>query len=333
MLVDMAEKLFADLTTDRSAPFATLWPRVEEMGFGGLLLGEEEGGFGGDAGDAFAVLKTAGAAALPLPLAEEVFGRLAAARAGVVDVPGIVTIATRWDGGIAGRRFTGTTTAVPWGREAGAVVLTGNGPDLLVMARGARVLREDANPAGEPRDTLSFEGAEVHEVPEFSALHWGALSRSAQIAGALDRALAMSIEYANERVQFGRPIGKFQSVQHSLAIFAMEASAALSAGQAAARAAEVDAAHFEIAVAKCRASQAAAVGHASAHAAHGAIGFTMEHGLNHLTRRLIAWRSEFGGQAFWADRIGEHVLTMPPGQFWPNLTARSDVLSRAAGSK
>ena len=194
LLVDMAQKLFADLSADRSAPFAALWPQLAEMGFGGLLLGEDEGGFGGDAGDAFAVLQTAGAAALPLPLAEEVIGRLAAARVGIGDVPGIVTIATRWDGEISGGRFNGTAASVPWGRHAGAVVLTGKGADFLVMAGTAQVLREDVNPAGEPRDTLSFDGAEAREVLDFSALHLGALLRSAQIAGALDRALAMSIE-------------------------------------------------------------------------------------------------------------------------------------------
>ncbi len=53
-----------------------------------------------------------------------------------------------------------------------------------------------------------------------------AFARACQIAGALDAALALSIAYANERQQFGRPLGKFQAVQQSLASFACEAAAA-----------------------------------------------------------------------------------------------------------
>src|SRR3546814_8453573 len=54
----------------------------------------------------------------------------------------------------------------------------------------------------------------------------GASLRASQIAGALDAVRTMSIEYANIRVQFGRPIGKFQAAQQSLAVLACEAAAA-----------------------------------------------------------------------------------------------------------
>lgn len=330
MIVDTAERLFGELTADADVAFGALWPRIEEIGFADLLMSQDEGGFGGTMGDAFAVLKVAGGNALPLPLAEAIIGRVAAARAGIgEDAPQLVTIATRWTGEAMDGRFTGTAMAVPWGRDAQAVVLTGNGQDLLIMSRGARVERCDSNLAGEPRDTLSFSGAEARVIVGFSAFHLGALLRAAQIAGAMDAALGMSIGYANDRVQFGRSIGKFQAIQHNLAVFAEEAAASLSAGESAARAVEAGDGHFEIACAKFRASKAAATGHATAHAVHGAIGFTKEHSLHHLTRRLLAWRSEFGGQAYWSDWIGKSVVAKGEERFWPDLTARSDAVSWA----
>ncbi len=61
-----------------------------------------------------------------------------------------------------------------------------------------------------------------------------------------------------------------------------------------------------------------------AHQAHGAIGFTHEYNLHPLTRRLWTWRSEFGGDSFWAAVVGAHVTTAGAERFWPDLTALTD---------
>lgn len=329
ILVGTAERLFADLAADRHADFDVLWPQIEEIGFSSLLVAEKEGGFGGSLSDAFAVLRVAGKSALPLPIAEAMLGRLATTEAGLGDMSRLVSVATHWSGEAKGGRFTGTARAVPWGRKAEAIILTGNGPDLLVMMTDARVDQCGSNPAEEPRDTLSFSGAEVRVLDGISTFHSGALLRTAQIAGVLEAALELSIDYANQRVQFGRSIGKFQVIQHNLAVFAEEAAASLSAGEAAARAADAGDGMFEIACAKFRASKAASVGHATAHAVHGAIGFTKEHSIHRLTGRLISWRSEFGGQTYWSDWIGKSAIANGKDHFWPDLTARSDASSRS----
>lgn len=154
----------------------------------------------------------------------------------------------------------------------------------------------------------------------------GAFARTAQIAGALDAALERTVEYANERQQFGRPLGKFQAVQQSLATFACEAAAANSAAVGAAQALDRDDAKdagFEIAAAKLRANRAAGTGTALAHQVHGAIGFTQEYPLHHLTRRMWTWRSEFGNDAYWARELGKSVIARGAENFWPDLTARS----------
>lgn len=327
MFVEGAERLFRDLQAAGYGDYASMWPSIEELGFPALLVPEDSGGIGGDFGDAFAVLQLAGHHALPLPLAEAMIGQRAAALAGWPVGEGLVTVAARASGAIAAGRFSGHLLTVPWGRHAAAAVFALDGRDYLVSTAGAEVSAR-CNPADEPRDTLAFADADVIEVPGIALGLLGALFRTAQIAGALEGALQLSIGYANDRVQFGRPIGKFQVIQHNLAMFAEEAAAAAIAGQAAAAMADrrgsLAEADFEIACAKSRASKAATYGQATSHAVHGAIGFTREHALNHLTRRLLAWRSEFGSQDYWNEWLAEQAIAMSGSGFWNALVGRSD---------
>lgn len=151
-----------------------------------------------------------------------------------------------------------------------------------------------------------------------------AFARACQIAGALDAALALSIAYANERQQFGRPLGKFQAVQQSLASFACEAAAANCAAMGAAQALDRGNAEFEVAAAKLRANRAVEMGTSVAHQVHGAIGFTEEYALAPLTRRLWQWRSEYGNDACWSARLGSKVIARGADRFWRDLSARTD---------
>lgn len=151
-----------------------------------------------------------------------------------------------------------------------------------------------------------------------------AFARTCQIAGALDAALGLTVAYANERQQFGRPLGKFQAVQQSLAGFACEAAAANCAALGAAEALDRGEARFEVAAAKLRANRAVEVGTTVAHQVHGAIGFTQEYRLHHLTRRLWQWRSECGNDAHWSAVLGEMVAQAGADALWPDLTARTD---------
>ena len=147
------------------------------------------------------------------------------------------------------------------------------------------------------------------------------------MAGAMGRALALSIEHVNTRQQFGRPLGKFQAVQQSLAVMACEVAAVDAA--AAALAARLDAtglsaeaADFEIAAAKLRANRAVGVVTAIAHQVHGAIGFTREYDLHRVTVPLMRWRSEHGHDAVWAGRLGRQVAALGGRGLWEDLTVR-----------
>ena len=149
----------------------------------------------------------------------------------------------------------------------------------------------------------------------------GALVRSCQMAGAVSAVLDLCVTYANERVQFGRPIGRFQAIQQQMALMAGEAAAAGVAAQDACRI--VDAGGDLIAAAaaaKIRTGEAAGKAANIAHQVHGAIGFTDEYRLHQLTRRLWAWRSEFGTESVWAAMLGRLVAARGADKLWPDLT-------------
>lgn len=81
---------------------------------------------------------------------------------------------------------------------------------------------------------------------------------------------------------------------------------------------------FEIAAAKLRANRAVGPATSITHQVHGAIGFTREYRLHGHTRRVMAWRSEYGNDRHWARHLGSRVAARGADNFWTDLTARSD---------
>lgn len=207
---------------------------------------------------------------------------------------------------------------------------------LVELAQPGNVrVSAGTNLAGEPRDQVAFSDARValridDQLPGLDEplRHLGALARSAAIAGALESALVQSVRYANERIQFGRPIAAFQAIQHSLAILAAETVAARTSALVAAASApsiaagDTSRAGFDIAVAKLRCSEAATRGAPIAHQVHGAIGFTREHPLHRATCRLWAWRAEHGSDSQWAEQLGGAAIAAGSRALWPALTRR-----------
>lgn len=324
MIGEMANRLFADLATRRAEGFAALWPSLEEAGFASLLVPESAGGFGGGWHEMFLVQRLAGYHALAAPLGECALATHLLAGIEAPGGEGLLAIAAGCEGEIVGDCFSGRLSGIPWGRHAKTIVAECGGSLFAVAAAGG-ALRHGENMAGEPRDTLDIRAGAVTCLPASTELFaLGALLRVGQIAGALDRAFELSVSYANERVQFGKPIAKFQAVQQSLAVFAEQLAAAISAGQSASAAQQRGAALFEIAAAKLRADMAVDIGAAVAHQVHGAIGFTQDYALHHATRRLMAWRAEFGHDRFWAERLGRMVTGWPARDLWQGLTLRGD---------
>lgn len=315
MLAAMAEDLFASL-----GPKATMadWSAIAEVELTGLLLDEAQGGFGGSWEDAVLVFRLAGYHALALPVAEAVIAAHLSGRAN-----GRGTIASGATGTLADGRFTGTISGICFPQSADYIVAPCPDGGAMVLTLPDDAVDLSTSIAGEPRGAAKLESIPAEAIPgDVFAL--GALARTAQIAGAMDASLAMSVDYANQRQQFGRALGKFQAVQQNLATFACEAAAAncaaIGVGQAMAR----GDARYEIAAGKLRAGRAVGVGAALAHQVHGAIGFTQDYALHPITRRLWAWRSEFGNDAWWSGILGPRIIARGADNFWADITALTD---------
>ena len=180
--------------------------------------------------------------------------------------------------------------------------------------------------AGEPRDTIRLpDDAEIltlEQDPE-SQLAQLALTRINLMAGGLQALLDLGLAFANEREQFGRPISKFQAIQHSLAVVAAEVAAARRAADAAVDALDTDRFFVEVAAAKARVGEAVTVSAEQIHQVHGAMGFTHEHRLHHFSRRLWAWRDEFGNEFFWQQRLGQHIAALGADNAWSFIATRA----------
>lgn len=316
-----------------------LWHALTDAGYTAALVPENAGGPGLEMSDALTLLISAGRHAVPAPLAETMLAGWLLSAAGIAPPAGILAVAPVRDGDAVsasrdgmGWRLHGKAGRVPWAAGSAAIVVLARCEErnlVALAAPGVCRIAGGSNLAGEPRDDVDFTGVRCEAAallpsagPDAAALHaLGAVMRSAQMAGALQSILQTSVQYACERVQFGRPIGRFQAVQQNLAVLAGQAAAATAAAEAAIKAAAGDLDSPAVAAAKIRAGEAAGIGAAIAHQVHGAIGFTQEHRLHYWTRRLWSWRDEFGNEAYWARRLGGAVAAAGADRLWHGITA------------
>jgi alkylation response protein AidB-like acyl-CoA dehydrogenase len=135
-----------------------------------------------------------------------------------------------------------------------------------------------------------------------------AAGKCCEMVGNLQRVLEMTVDYAKERKQFGRPIGSFQAIQHYCADMATDVdSARFSTYRAAWMLSEGLPCTKEVAVAKAWVSQASQRIFALAHQIHGAIGVTIEHDLHYYTRRAKAAELAFGDADFHREVVAKEM--------------------------
>ena len=348
LIDETAGKIFRDHCTkdlvdeaERGVWPAELWQTLEDAGLTRAAVPENLGGSGGTLADAMTVLRQAGRHAAPLPLAETFLAGWILSQAGCAVPEGPITIALGesrdalallpqgddlWS-------LSGTARRVAWASEAPTIVFAVvHGPDTFaaILDRAALRIEPGENIAGEPRDTVYVEDVnitsdQIHRLPSSLTLErireLGALTRVELMAGAMRSIMAMTIEHANTRLQFGRPIGSFQAVRQQLAVLAGQVAAAGKAADVAVEAADGGEGSFEIAVAKARVGEAAGIVAGIAHQAHGAMGITHEHALHQYTRRLWAWRDEYGSEAVWQTELGRQAAAGGADQLWKFITA------------
>ncbi|WP_428685381.1 acyl-CoA dehydrogenase family protein [Sphingopyxis sp.] len=263
-----------------------LWSGIAESGFLDALVPEERGGAGLSLAEVGSLWQALGGHAVPLPVGETMI-----ARALLADAP---------DGPIAlAVASTGGEVIVPFGRVADHVLIEAGGQLYLVAA------------AGKSTDVFGSTALRTNPVldkpvgptPEGGLRAIAAILRAALIAGAADRLTIMTATYANERVQFGKPIGKQQALQQQMAIMAEDMVACRIAAQLGC-AGGLPPSLAAAATAKSITSTAAARLAATAHAVHGAIGISEEYDLQLYTRRLHEWRLADGSETYWNRLLG-----------------------------
>ncbi|HEY3679331.1 MAG TPA: acyl-CoA dehydrogenase family protein [Bradyrhizobium sp.] len=348
IVVETAEKIFADLADpqtingDKEGKWkAPLWRALTEAGLPLSWVPEDCGGSGASMAEGFGVLNAAGRFAIALPLAETMLAGWLLAQAKISSPEGEMTVAPasprdrvtlNGDGTLSGR-----ARGVPFAKAAKhiAVLADGvNGLSIALVDAGKCRIEASLNLGGDHSDTVTFDKiAPVTTNPapkgfdHNALLLMGGVTRSLQIAGALESLLDISVRYSNERVAFEKKISKFQAVQHNLARLAGESAAALAAATSAADALSNatgfnDETFLEAVSAKIRCSEAAEKGGAIAHQVHGAIGFTSEHILHRYSLRALAWRDDFGSESYWAVELGKLIANRGADELWPLVSSR-----------
>ena len=332
-LVAMLTDVFGAYRASRPAPTEkvdfdpVLWARLDELGLTRLTASEASGGSGASWLEGAALLGAAAAAGAPVPLVEH--GLLGAWLLEEASLPNDGSLRTVCRPDPSGRALN-----VTFGRDAAAVVALWEDGERWRVADVAadRVsITRRRNLAGEPCDTVEFDLADLEAGPLVSdavgqQFHLrGALARSAQVCGAMDRVLDLVLTHVKEREQFGRPIGRFQAVQHLVADIATESSLARAATDTAvARAAGSDwqdpGMLFAVGVAKSCVGHAASVVVRNAHQVLGAIGTTLEHELHVLTKPILVRRSEYGAVHEWDQTLAELAASAGGDRLWSLIT-------------
>jgi len=290
---------------------AVLWSEVDALGFTDALVPEAQGGAGLSLGQCGPLLVAAGRAGLGHPFGETMVARALLARAGHdpgQDCVALSRAAPRDDEAVVCRE-------VPGAKLSRQVLVHWRGEWLLLPM--AAVRQEPSSYRPNASATLYWESASQ------ASARWDATGPSAAtlcnaiyaaaMAGAMERVLDLSVRYAGDRRQFGRPIAQFQAVQQDLAVLAEQAASAAIAARIGCATDGLEPEELPAAVAKLRASEAALRVASLAHAVHGAIGITEEHVLGLFTTRLHEWRASAGTELTCARTIGGAALRSPEG--------------------
>jgi alkylation response protein AidB-like acyl-CoA dehydrogenase len=294
---------------------ADLWRELAESGLFGIAVDAERGGAGLGLDSLVLALEEVGAAAAPGPIAE---AAAVAAPALAESEDGEEPLARLLAGDLVVTTGLGPDPYVPCLDAAGAVLL--RDPEQLVrLASAAELAVTRLACVDESRPLHRIEpgtvGSLLAGADAGTAFDRGAIATAAVLIGlgraVIDRAAA----YTGERLQFGRPVGSFQAVQHNLADAHVEIelsrglvrrAAAAYAGNAAGNLEE-----FSLPVlasmAKVSATRAASLAAEHSLQAHGAMGYSFEHDLHLWLKRIWALAASWGDLGWHRARIGAEL--------------------------
>lgn len=285
------------------------WRKLADVGVLGTLVPEDADGLGLDLNSALPVLERFGHSGLPMPVVETIAvaapllaGSCPDQLGGVLSGTAVIAAAL------------GDSDLVPFGAHADLLVLR-HGGELRLYRRDELELQPVAAVDGS-RALARLAGAAaggtvLTDDPAEVALAWqrGVIGTAAVLVGLAERMLAMTVEYVQQRTQYGVAVGSFQAIKHALAsaLVAVEFArpAVLAAGWALA-AGEPDASG-QVGAAKVLASDAARQLARTSIQCHGAMGYTTEHDLQLFAKRAWALAADWGSPGWHRARLASEL--------------------------
>lgn len=330
----------ADLLGDQCAPVRVravaespervdraLWGRMVEQGWLATTVPEADGGLGFGMVELAVLLEQLGAHVAPVPFLPTAVTIEVARRAGAGDVVAELVDGSRracvaWSQGTASLAvrdgaLTGRSDPVPFAPVADLALVVAPDHDrdgepgvfLLDLDAAGRPDAEPAMDLTRPLGWLEPGGAPVERLGGADlagvVLDLGVTATCCELLGTSQRALDLAVEYAKDRVQFGRPIGSFQAVKHRCADMLVDVESIRSSAYWAAWCLAVDDADRSIAAstAKTWAGDASKRVMAGALQVHGGIGFTWEHDLHLFLKRAQLDQLAFGDASWHRTRL------------------------------
>lgn len=283
-----------------TAPGSKVWTTLAELGVTALLVPEEYDGIGAHPVDLVVALECLGRWCVPGPVSES----LAVAPILLSSHP---QRAERLAALAAGRLIA--SVALPPGvpravdADFAGLLLRAQGYGVSDAVTGQR--HASVDPSRRLFDLTATGTPQPADVGR--AYEFGVLATAAQLVGAGQTMLDMSVEYAKQRRQFGRLIGSYQAIKHKLADvhIGLEMARPLLHGAALSLAENSPDAARDVSAAKVAASDAALQASRAALQTHGAIGFTAEHDLSLWLLRVQALHSAWGDPASHRHRVLE----------------------------
>jgi alkylation response protein AidB-like acyl-CoA dehydrogenase len=279
-----------------TAPGRKVWAQLAELGVTALMVPEKFDGIEAHPVDLVVAAERLGRWCVPGPVAES------------IAVAPILLADDERSAALASGELIATVAMPP---QVPRAVDADTAGVILVAADG----KVSDGAAGEQVESVDptrklFEvsaSGDGHAADVGRAYEFGVLATAAQLVGAGQALLDMSVEYAKQRSQFGNVIGSYQAIKHKLADvhIALELARPLVYGAALSVADHSRETARDVSAAKSAAADAALLAARSALQTHGAIGFTQEHDMSLWLLRVQALRSAWGDPALHRRRLLE----------------------------
>ncbi|WP_167097302.1 acyl-CoA dehydrogenase [Mycobacterium sp. DL592] len=279
-----------------TAPGRKVWATLTDLGVTALAVAEKFDGIEAHPVDLVVALEALGRWCVPGPVAES------------IAVAPVLLADDERSAALAAGELIATVAlppAVPRAADADFAGLVLLAHDGTVTDAAAGSEHESVDPARKLFDVNGVGEGSAADVAK--AFDFGALATAAQLVGAGQAMLDMSVEYAKQRSQFGRIIGSYQAIKHKLADvhIALELARPLVYGAALSLADGSPDTARDVSAAKAAASDAALLAARSSLQTHGAIGFTSEHDLSLWLLRVQALHSAWGDPTTHRRRVLE----------------------------